>query len=118
MSFARRHNKVNKWNIDTTNFEYMKIKDIVAADGEDVTYKVYGVTVTRKGKYGDSASVILENCFVNLPKRMLDDVEKILTSDEDMHDIISGKVGIEFYSYRGKDDSTYYSANWIDLEAE
>ena len=116
MSFARRHNKVNKWNIDTTNFEYTKIKDIVAADGEDVTYKVYGVTISRGGKYGDSASVILESCFVNLPKRMVDDVASILASDEDMHDIISGKVGIEFYSYRGKDDSTYYSANWIDLE--
>ena len=67
MSFARRHNKVNKWNIDTTNFEYKKIKDIVAADGEDVTYNVYGVTISRGGKYGDSASVILESCFVNLP---------------------------------------------------
>ena len=36
MSFASRHNKVNRWNIDTKGFEYRKIKDIVAEDGENV----------------------------------------------------------------------------------
>lgn len=115
MSFARRHNKVNRWNIDTTNFEYKKISEIIAADGEDVTYKVFGVML-NKGKYGPSPVVILESCFVNLPKRMSDDVDAILDNNEDVHDITEGKVGIEFYSYAGKDDKTYYSANWVDLE--
>lgn len=115
MSFARKYNKANRWNINTSGFEYKKIIDIVSADGEDVVYKVFGVML-NKGKYGASPSVILESCFVNLPKRMADDIDAILASNEDVHDILDGKVGIEFYSYIGKDDGTYYSANWVDLE--
>lgn len=116
MSFAKKYNKVSRWNINTKGFEYKKISEIVAADGEDVTYKVYGVIISKGGKFGPSPSVILENCFVNLPKHMTDSVDSILSSDEDMKDIIDGKVGIEFYSYSGKDNNLYYSANWVDLE--
>lgn len=114
MSFASRHNKVNRWNVDTTHFEYKKIADIVAADGENVTYTVWGVRISS-GKYGDSAVVILDSCFVNLPKHMVDDVDQILASGEDVEDIKAGKVGIEFYSYEGKDGKPHYSVNWVDL---
>ena len=115
MSFASRHNKVNRWNIDTKGFEYRKIKDLVAEDGENVVYAVHGVMVNRGGKYGDSPSVILENCFVNLPKHMAEEVSNIIDSAEDREAIQSGKVGIEFYSYESTSGNICYSANWVDL---
>ena len=115
MSFASKHNKVNRWNIDTKGFEYRKIKDIVAEDGENVVYKVHGVMVNRGGKYGDSPSVILENCFVNLPKHMAEEVSNIIDSSEDREAIQSGKVGIEFYRYESASGNICYSANWVDL---
>lgn len=115
MSFASRHNRGNRWDIKTDNFEYKKITEVVAADGEDVPYKVFGVLYNPTGKYGESVVVILESCFVNLPKHMVETVKEILASSEDVEDIKAGKVGIEFYSYQGSDGKTYYSANWIDL---
>ena len=115
MSFASKHNKVNRWNIDTKGFEYRKIKDLVAEDGENVVYAVHGVMVNRGGKYGDSPSVILENCFVNLPKHMAEEVSNIIDSAEDREAIQSGKVGIEFYSYESTSGNICYSANWVDL---
>ena len=115
MSFASRHNKVNRWDVNTDGFEYKKIADIVAADGEDVAYTVRGVRISRGGKYGDSAVVILDTCFVNLPKHMVEDMDQILASGEDVEDIKAGKVGIEFYSYEGRDGKPHYSANWVDM---
>ena len=114
MSFASKYNRSNRWDVNTDGFEYKKIADIVAADGEDVTYKVRGVRITN-GKYGEGAVVILDSCYVNLPKRMTEDVEQILSSNEDIDAIKSGKVGIEFYSYMGRDGKPHYSANWVDL---
>lgn len=114
MSFASRHNKVNRWNINTQGFVFKKIKDVVTAEGEDVTYKVYGVMPTRS-KYGESAAVILENCYVSLPSHMLYEVSKILDSIEDCEAIRAGKVGIEFYSYESKSGNVCYGANWVDL---
>lgn len=115
MSFAARYNKVNRWNVNTDGFEYRKIAEVVAADGEGVVYTVRGVRISRGGKYGDSAVVILDSCFVNLPKHMVEDVDHILSSGEDVEDIKAGKVGIEFYSYEGRDGKQHFSANWIDL---
>lgn len=115
MSFANRHNKVNRWGIDTKGFDYKKISEIIAADGEDTVYKVYGVLLHKGGKYGDSAAVILESCYVNLPNHMAADVEKILDTEEDCADIRAGVVGIEFYSYESKNGNVCYSANWVDM---
>ena len=114
MSFASKHNKVNRWNIDTKGFVYRKIKDIVAEDGENVVHTVHGVMVNL-GKYGDSPCVILENCFVNLPKHMAEEVSNIIASAEDREAIQSGKVGIEFYSYESASGNVCYSANWVDM---
>lgn len=115
MSFASRYNRGNRWDIKTDNFEYKKISEVVAADGEDVPYKIFGVLYNPSGKFGESCAVILESCFVNLPKHMVETVKEILGSSEDVEDIKAGKVGIEFYSYQGSDGKPYYSANWIDL---
>lgn len=115
MSFASRHNKVNRWNINTKGFEYRKIKDLVAEDGENVVYKVRGVMLNRGGKYGDSPLVILENCFVNLPKHMAEEVSVIIDSAEDREAIQSGHVGIVFYSYVSASGNVCYSAKWADL---
>lgn len=115
MSFASRHNKVNRWNINTQGFEYKKIKDLVTADGEDITYKVFGAMLHKGGKYGDSAAVILESCYVSLPTHMAGEVSEILDSTEDCEAIRAGKVGIEFYSYESKSGNICYGANWVDL---
>lgn len=47
--------------------------------------------------------MITDNCYVNLPKHLLDDIKHIIKDDEITKDINSGKVRAERYSYIGSD---------------
>ena len=122
MSFANRHNK------NTSNlFTYQQQKDaqfIKCRDLYDQGYTmeakkaatVRGVFISRAGKYGPSASLICEGFNVNLPAHMLEEVEEILRSPEDLEDINAGRVGVYAYEYVNKNGGASYSVTWTDLE--
>ena len=124
MSFASKHNKgAVDWGIDTKNFEYFKLEDLYNMDqGIDDPIELKGLFITsgEKSEYGKSIVAILADKLVNLPQHMLDDVQDILQSDEDVADIKSGKVGFYIRTYqsdkkKGK-DKTCYSITWTDLD--
>lgn len=110
MSFASKRNKGSKFNIDTTDFEFRKVGSLT----EDKVYPVCGVTVF-KTKYGDSPAAILQDCFLNLPKHLADDIIEILNDDEDVNAIKAGKVGIKRRDYTGKDGRQYTGIEWVDI---
>lgn len=110
MSFAERHNKkVFNVPFDTKDFDFIKCREL--KDG--VTYRVYGY-FSSVGMYGKQYSLILEGCYLNLPKYMTDAMDA-LTSEDDS-DIIAGKVGVKKRSYKSKNGKNCASVEWVDLE--
>jgi len=122
MSFAAKHNKGGiQWGVDTKDFEYFGLKDLLERDGEGTEYILKGLFINRNKSekelkdYGPSVVAILDDCLVNLPVHLLEEVEGILKDEEDIESIKSGMVHftIRTYESHGK---TCYSPNWVDAE--
>ena len=66
-------------------------------------------------KAKDAVVAILDDCLVNLPGHLLEEVEGILKDEEDIESIKAGMVHftIRTYESHGK---TCYSPNWVDAE--
>lgn len=122
MSFAAKHNKGGiQWGVDTKDFEYFGLKDLLERDGEGTEYILKGLFINRNKsekelkEYGPSVVAILDDCLVNLPGHLLEEVEGILKDEEDIESIKAGLVHftIRTYESHGK---TCYSPNWVDAE--
>ena len=122
MSFAAKHNKGGiQWGVDTKDFEYFGLKDLLERDGEGTEYILKGLFINRNKsekelkEYGPSVVAILDDCLVNLPGHLLEEVEVILKDEEDLESIKAGMVHftIRTYESHGK---TCYSPNWVDAE--
>ena len=84
----------------------------------DFEHQLQGLYINRKSEYGDAPVAITTEFFVNLPEYMLDEVQEILKSSEDIEDIKAGKVGFKVEPYEkkiGKQTKTCYGIRWIDI---
>ena len=118
MSFATRHNKGNKFDVNFDGFEMKRLEDLFS-DDPDAIYPVQALYITKKGEYGPSPFVVSDGFCVYLPGHMLEEIEGILASDDDIADIKTGKVGFCVYSYEKevkKKMQTFYSINWCDVD--
>ena len=111
MSFASKRNRGFKFAIDTTDFQFTKLRDL----NDDQVYRIYGL-VNFKTRYGDSPTAILADRFVSLPKHMADEIFEILADDEDIKAINEGLVGIKKRPYTGKDGKEYLGIDWVDIK--
>ena len=121
MSFANRHNKGGiDWKIDdlkTDSFQFWKREECYKEAPEKV-YKLRGLYINKKGKFGDHPVAILDDRFMDFPDYMNDEVKEILSSSEDIADIIEGKVGFTIEPYTDKNfGRECYGIRWQDLEA-
>lgn len=98
-------NKGNKYTIDTKGFEYKDLESI-----EDMS--VRGFFINSKSKYGEQAVMITDNCYVNLPRHLINDIKCIIQNDELTKEINKGSIGAKRYSYIGNDGHEYYSIRW------
>lgn len=116
MSFANRHNtKKAHFEVDTTNFEFKSLAQL-KNEYDDEVHKILGAYINTKSKYGNAPVVITDNCFVNLPKHLLETFLKILESDEDVADINNGKVGFKIRTYSPKGtNSVCYTIDFVDM---
>lgn len=116
-SLANILNKANgnsPFKVDTSKFDFINLESLYVKDGENKSYKLLGVYINKKGRFGAEPVAIIDGFKVNLPKHLLDDVEMILDSDEMIQAILDGKLGFEIEPYdnaRGH----FYSIHWIDL---
>ena len=122
MTFASRHNK-NVTNLFTykqhPDAQFIKVRTLFEEGYTREAKKpavVRGVFISRAGKYGPSASLICDGFNVNLPAHMLEEVEAILKSPEDIADINAGRVGVYAYEYVNSNGGASYSISWTDLE--
>ena len=95
--------------IDTEGFNYLKCSELT-----DEVYTVKGIYFTN-GKYGESAVIVTEKCFINVPKHQTEDCRKAYNDDEIVKEINENKIGVKKESY-DKDGNTYYKIVWTEIE--
>lgn len=111
MGIANKYNRGNKFDVDTTGFEYVKLTELKVGE----TYRLCGFYINQKGEYGASPVAILEDRFVNLPKHLLEVVRDMLIDDETIEAIRAGKFGFVPREYVDKKDKKRVSVEWCDL---
>ena len=114
MSFAARHTKGSIFNCNTDGFKYFKLIDLYNAKKPEQVFKIQGIYINKKSKYGNAPVAILDDCFVNLPAHMLDECETILKTEEDIQDIKDGQVGFVIEPYESE-GNTCYGIRWVDI---
>lgn len=117
MSFATRHNKGGiDWGVDTTGFEFMT-REKLYKKGPNNIYTVRGFYINTKGKFGDHPVAITDNCFIDFPDYMTEEIKEVLKSEEDIADIKAGKVGFTIQEFTDKTfGRTCYGISWEDLK--
>ena len=117
MSFATKHNKGGiDWKVDTTNFKFLKREDAYKKDPEKV-YTLRGLYINTKGQFKDHPVAILDDCLLDLPDYMTEDVLEILHTEEDIAAILNGVVGFKIEEFTDKKfKKTCYGIKWVDLE--
>lgn len=118
MSFAHKYNKGNIiFDIDITDFSFMKLSDIYTSYGKNVV-QVDGLYINKKGKFNPHpvAINVEEEMLIDLPEHMTETVEEILKDGESISLIKRGCVGLHVTQYTDKKyKKTCYSAEWVDL---
>lgn len=110
MSFADRHNKKSfEVPFDTSKFDFKKCRELQ----DDTQYRVYGY-FSSVGMYGKQYSLILNDCYLNLPKYMTDTLDGF-TADDD-NDIRNGKVAVKKRKYTSKNGRECWSVDWVDIK--
>lgn len=115
-SFASKHNKSN-FDVDVTNFQFVKLADIYKSKkegGKDVIHDCNGLWV-HKSELGDSPVCIdaKNKRLVNFPSHVSDEIRDILSDPDDVQAIKDGKVGYTIYEYESH-GKTCYSIRWVD----
>lgn len=110
MGFAKSHAHGAKFSINTEGFEFKKISEFPL--NQEIT--VRGALISKGGKYGDSASLILDNCFMNVPSHMIDDVKELLSDQEAIDQVEAGLLAVSIYEYEDRNGATQRSIKWID----
>lgn len=122
MGLMSRFNNANAFmNIDTTDFNYVSLKDLQEEMGKK-PYVVEGLFINGKGKFGDEAVAIGDHILINLPHYVVDDVKEMLQDSVVIDAIKQGRVGIKVHQYtnsfsKQKDGTIkkFYSVEWVDL---
>lgn len=114
MSFAARHNKGSVFQCNTEGFEYFKLVELYDEKKPDKVFKIQGLYINRKSKFGEAPVAILEDRFANLPVHMTEEVKDILKTEDDINDIKAGKVGFKIEPYQSEEGNTCYGIRWTD----
>ena len=86
------------WEIDTKNMDFYKCEEMP----QKKPLKLRGVFITPDNGYGPGAVAILDDVLLNLPQRYVETVDTILSDDEMIEEIKTGKVAIEISTFTSK----------------
>lgn len=117
-SFAS-FNKERLFDIDTSDFEYLKLKDLYERDGEGEVYTIRGIYIGTKSEFADESPLLaIDGCYVNLPQHQLIDIKDMLNSRQAINCINNGGAGFTIEKYTKKLKSgaikVCYKAHWVD----
>ena len=86
------------WGVDTKNMEFAKCEEMP----QETTLNVHGFFTTPDNGYGRGAVAILDDVLLNLPNRYVETVDTILSDDEMIEEIKTGKIAIEISTFISK----------------
>ena len=121
MSIAKLNNDYVKFTHETKdNMEYKTLEMLFNENGSDENkvYTVWGAYI-NEGKYGKQGLLVTDDCYVNLPKHLTDDVENIRADENIINQINKGQAGFTIYHYYSrKYNKDCFSLNWVDIKPE
>ena len=100
--------------IDTSDFEFVKLKDFAQTVKPKEVTQLFGWIISNGGKYGSSVAVATEDCFISLPKRYVDFFHGL--TGEERGAFISGKCGITNIREISTQNGTSYTFDWVDID--
>lgn len=120
-SFAS-FNKERLFDVDTSDFEYIKLKDLYERDGEGEVYPIRGIYIGTKSEFADESPLLATDThYVNLPQHQLIDIKDMLNSRQAINCINAGGAGFTIEKYIKKLKSgaskVCYKAHWVDMES-
>lgn len=86
------------WGIDTKTMDFKKCEEMP----QETALKVHGFFTTPDNGYGRGSVAILDDVLLNLPQRYVETVDTILSDDEMIEEIKTGKVAIVISSFISK----------------
>lgn len=86
------------WGIDTKEMDFKKCEEMP----QQTPLNLHGFFTTPDTGYGRGAVAILDDTLLNMPQRYVEVVDTILSDDEMIEEIKSGKVAIEISSFISK----------------
>ena len=86
------------WEIDTKDMDFAKCGEME----QGTKLIVHGFFTTPDNGYGRGAVAILDDVLLNLPQRYVETVDTILSDDEMIEEIKTGKVAIEISEFVSK----------------
>lgn len=95
------------------NFEYYRLSSFAADADTDKVFNLRGFFIGEGKQYGKSPVAVTDFCYINLPKHMLDTVQKILSDQEAVDEINRGEAGFKIYSYTPKTGGTAYNITFV-----
>ena len=111
-NYFGKYNKQKLFNHELPeNAEYRKIEELIQEGINEVV--VRGFYINDKGYFGDSAVLMTDEYYINLPQHFVDTVKGIEQDPQAVAMINQGNVKAEFYSYETKKYGTCYSLNLV-----
>ena len=114
-SFAK-FNKERLFQVDTSDYDYLKLEDLYARDGEGAVYPVLGLYIGTKSKFDAETPIIAtDESYVNLPVHQLAEIKAMLEDRDAVNAINAGACGFTIEKFHQKRfDIDCYSAKWCD----
>lgn len=87
-----------EWGVNTEGFQFKKCSEMEIGKA----YTVRGLYISKDRGYGNGAVAILNDCFLNLPTSMLDEVKDILKDEESIAELKSGDAKLVIRTFTSK----------------
>lgn len=120
-NFSKKFNTQKVFNIETANFEYISLEELLHGakndDGVPVeVFTVRGIYINNKGLYEAAPVLALDDIYVNLPSHLTEPCREMLANPQAVAEINAGHLGfkIEKY-YKERYQKDCYSVEWVDL---
>ena len=112
-NYFGKYNKQRLFNHELPEgAKYFKIEELVKKGINEVI--VRGFYINTKSYFGESAVLMTDDYYINLPQHFVETVKGIEQDQQAVAMINQGKVKAEFYSYETKKYGTCYSLNLVD----
>lgn len=99
-------------------FKYYSLRDLFQNNGADTVYRIMGLYINDKGRYGDQPLALTPHYYVNMPSHLMTDVTKMIRDQEIIDQINRGEAGFKIRAYTNRNGGTSYSVEWVDISSD